>query len=106
MPREVSLCLSYYATDNIPRKRGRVYLPNGVVSTTAGGLRPSGTVQGHALSFGPTLFKTLPPGHNPVVYSRMANAAYVITNYWVDDEWDTVRSRGLRGTTRTQGTVP
>jgi len=28
-----------------------------------------------------------------------------VSNWWVDDEWDTVRSRGLRPDIRVTGTV-
>jgi hypothetical protein len=41
-----------------------------------------------------------------VVYSRREKVARPVTNYWVDDEWDTVRSRGLRSSTRVTGTLP
>ena len=33
------------------------------------------------------------------------NTTYTVTNWYVDDEWDVVRSRGLRATTRTAGTT-
>ena len=29
-----------------------------------------------------------------------------VTNVWVDDEWDTIRSRGLKSTSRVTATVP
>ena len=96
-----------YATKNQPRLRGRLYIPNGLISggaTIAG--RPTTAQRAAALSFGPTLFKGLPAGVAPVVYSKKNDSAAVITDYWVDDEWDIVRSRGNRATTRSTGTVP
>lgn len=105
LPREVALCLSYYATLNQPRKRGRVYLPAPILGMTPG-LRPSAGDITALLGFGPALFKGLPSGVVPIVWSRKDLVAYPITNYWIDNEWDTVRSRGMNSTTRQQGTVP
>jgi hypothetical protein len=105
LPRETAVCLSYYATVNQPRKRGRVYLPAPILGNAAGARLGAGDVT-RMLTFGPALFKNLPSGHVPVVFSRTNVATYPITNYWVDNEWDTVRSRGLVATTRSLGTVP
>lgn len=105
IPREVAVCLSYYATVNQPRRRGRVYLPASILGFVAGSRVAAGDLT-IALAWGPALFKALPAGSAAVVFSRKDNAAYPITNYWVDNEWDTVRSRGLKSTTRSLGTVP
>jgi len=51
------------------------------------------------------LTKQLPASHNWVVFSRRNNASYGVSNIWADDEWDTVRTRGLRGTARSVGVV-
>jgi hypothetical protein len=40
-----------------------------------------------------------------VVYSRVTDTARKVTNWWVDDAWDIQRRRGLRPTTRTEGTT-
>jgi hypothetical protein len=53
-----------------------------------------------------TLGAGLPPSTFWVVYSRKTGGDAQVTNVWVDDEWDTVRSRGLRGTVRDLGTLP
>jgi len=103
---ELSLCLSYYSTWNRPRYRGRLYLPSRLIRAGAPVDRPTSAEITNALSFGVTLGKSLPPSHNWVVYSKANDASYGVTNYWVDDEWDIVRSRGLRGTVRQQGTIP
>jgi hypothetical protein len=36
------------------------------------------------------------------VHSPTAGTTEKVEHYWCDDEWDTVRSRGLRATTRQQ----
>jgi hypothetical protein len=95
-PREVALCLSYYSERNLPRFRGRLYIgpfygaalrPTTVfidaVKAIATGLQNVGSVD---VDWG--------------LWSPTRNAFSKITNGWVDDEWDTVRSRGLKATLR------
>jgi hypothetical protein len=105
VPREVALCLSYYSTYNRPTTRGRLYIP----ASFAGGalnLRPSQTQIDNVLAFKNVLTNGLPAGHNWVVYSKKMDQSYGVSQAWVDDEWDTVRSRGLKSTTRSQVAVP
>src|SRR5215211_4108952 len=104
-PREMALCLSYYSTWNRPRTRGRVYIPASFVGG-ATQLRPTSGQITQALDWRTYLTSGLPAGHNMVVYSRTADASYGVTNFWVDDEWDVVRSRGRKPTTRQLATFP
>jgi len=104
-PREVALCLSYYSTWNRPSYRGRVYIPHFGFGGSVG-LKPTSTQMNNVLGWGNTLFKGLPAGHNAVVFSPKLNQSNGISNFWVDNEWDTVRSRGLKADSRVQGTVP
>jgi hypothetical protein len=39
------------------------------------------------------------------VYSPTTGQTKKVEHWWVDDEWDTQRRRGLRATTRDEGTV-
>lgn len=103
IPREISLCLSYYATVNRPRYRGRLYIPACFLGTTVG-VRPTSPQRDMVMEWVPVLSANLPSGHNWVVWSRVAQQQNGVSDWWVDDEWDTVRSRGLRSTTRTIGT--
>jgi hypothetical protein len=100
-PREIALCLSYFSTYNRPRFRGRLYLP---VSwfTSVVNVRPSGAVITGALDFAPSvLTKALPSQTNWVVWSAVEKKSQGgVSDVWVDDEWDTIRSRGLSPTTR------
>jgi hypothetical protein len=104
-PREVALCLSYYSTYNRPHYRGRMYLPATMI-TGALDLRPSTAQITEALAWKTTLGSGLPANHNWVVYSRVLNQSNGVNKCWVDDEWDTVRSRGLKATTRQLANVP
>lgn len=104
-PRELALCLSYYSTWNRPRLRGRLYIPQLFIGGTPGA-RPTTQQMTAALDWRTPLTNGLPSGHNWVIYSRVENESYGVTDVWVDDEWDVVRSRGRKHTTRQTATVP
>jgi len=60
-----------------------------------------------ALAFGDTVLK--PPRSNGwhwCVASTVDKVARDATDYWCDDEWDIVRSRGFRGTNRSVAVIP
>lgn len=103
-PREIAVCLSYYSTWNRPRYRGRLYIPGQFVSGSFD-LRPSGAQRVIVGNWATALSQNLPASHNWVVYSRTNDAAYGVSDWWVDDEWDIQRSRGLRPTDRLVGTI-
>jgi len=102
LPAEVALCLSFQGTRNAgfpqARRRGRVYigpLESGILGTTG---RPGATVQGVLLDAAEGLWDDLEaalPGEGWSVWSPTDGTAVLIDNAWVDDAWDTVRSRGL-----------
>lgn len=106
-PREVALCLSFFAGANRPRLRGRLYLPAFCIDTGANvqAERPGNTIITKAAAFAPILQDLGGPDVDWSVYSRADDQARPVTNWWVDNEWDTIRSRGLRATTRTVGTT-
>lgn len=103
-PREVALCLSFYATLNAPRRRGRLYIGPFIGGETSNE-RPTSGLQ--------TTLKNLAIGIGNLggvdvdwmQYSPTNGVLNKVTNYWIDNEWDTVRSRGLKGTTRVTGTT-
>lgn len=98
-PREVACCLSFYADRNLPRNRGRIFLPWFLLGGSVG-TRPTSQQMGMALSLY-NGFKNL--GGTDIewcVYSRADNQHKKVTNGFVDDEWDVIRSRGLKPTTR------
>lgn len=102
-PREVALCLSYYADRNTPKRRGRMYV--GPFRASDMGLRPPTALR--------TTLGTLAAGISGlgginvqwVQHSPTTGEFHNVTDWWVDDEWDTMRSRGLKATTRNVGTV-
>lgn len=105
LPREIAVCLSFYSVRNIPRQRGRLYLPLFALGLSGPGVRPATAVRDKVAALAPILGDLGGVDVDWCVYSRTTDTAHPVTNWWVDDEWDTVRSRGLRATTRTEGTT-
>lgn len=125
LPREIALCLSFHGdltglaeevADTADaglerdrpasRKRGRVYIgPLSQAALTAGtDSRPGAGIMAVSLRVGAYLLSGPAPLVTnelvPVVYSRKLRTTADITGFWVDNEWDTQRRRGLRRTTR------
>lgn len=103
-PREIALCLSYYAGQNIPGRRGRLYLP---ITCLSGGtaqwttLRPDAAMRSKVSAIGGKLAAIGGADVDWVVHSKRDDASFNVSNTWVDDEWDTQRRRGLGPTART-----
>lgn len=95
-PREVALCVSYYTTYNRPRFRGRLYIP-GTWLTAAPQLRPSTALMNSAMGWVKAAFHdNLPASTAWVVWSQVERKSQGgVSDLWCDNEWDTVRSRGL-----------
>jgi len=103
-PRELAVCLSFYGGRNVKRQRGRLYLPCDPFGVNATGIRPSMPIPKIPLLV--DLFTGL--GGVDVdwcVYSRVLDRAFPVTNWWYDDEFDVMRSRGMKSTSRVTGTT-
>jgi len=106
-PGELSLCLSYFSVFNVKRARGRIFIPFDLIwlaqaSGSSPSNRPTAADQQAALAVWDTVIKPIDHGGNFdwVLKSPTDKAFKPITDIWVDNEWDTVRSRGLRGDAR------
>lgn len=96
-PREVAVCLSYYAGRNIPRLRGRMYI--GPWQQADMMERPAAVrTQAMGIATGIAALGGLDCDWKQ--YSPTNNLFTTVSDYWCDNEWDTMRSRGLRGDTR------
>jgi len=104
--RELAVCLSFFSERNRPRQRGRLYIPMPLFTGAAtAGVRPAAAYLTKVADLVP-IFTAL--GGTDVdwcVYSPTDNMARTVTDWWVDNEWDIMRSRGLRSTDRTVGTT-
>jgi hypothetical protein len=106
LPAEVACCASFQAdpVSGIPqsRRRGRVYIgPLNYDANTGTSGRPA-TVFRQAIADAMEGMFDLQAGSGVAwcVYSRAGDAMAAVTNGWVDDEWDTMRSRGRDATGR------
>lgn len=104
-PRELALCLSFYSERNSGRSRGRLYVPFTLLGSTAVGVRPTSAHRTKIAALVPLLTGLGGTDVDWCVWSRRDNQAKPVTNWWVDDEWDIQRRRGLRPTARTIGTA-
>ena len=104
-PREVALCLSYYAGRNIPRQRGRLYIPLSLLTGACGKIPTTTQMDEVLITWGNALVKQITAAAF-CVWSRVELKAHLVDNLWVDDEWDTVRSRGMKPQNRRIATVP
>jgi hypothetical protein len=104
-PREVALCLSFYAERNLPRQRGRIYLPICGSTVSPSTARPNNDLMTRVLSLSDAFSDLGGIDVDWQVYSPTDGQGRNITNAWVDNEWDTIRSRGLRGSTRQMAAI-
>lgn len=105
IPRELAVCLSFYSERNIPRNRGRIYLPFFARGLTSVGLRPGPSERSQGIAIANGLSGLGGVDVDWCVLSRVDNVMRKVSNAWVDDEWDIIRKRGLRATTRQSATV-
>jgi len=100
--RDTALCLSFYADRNLPRYRGRIYCgPFG--GTTSGTNRPSSQVLTDTKALGTAIAAAGGAAWTWCIWSVMDQLMRPVTNFYVDDEWDTMRSRGQKATQRVAG---
>lgn len=100
LPSEVALCASFYAGVNRKRYRGRVYLgpflATALIDVNEGGPQRSAPTPTLVDRIAGSLKRLIvnPLTQNLAVYSEVDGIARTVTNGWVDDAWDTIRSRG------------
>lgn len=106
LPPEVALCASFQGDpiSGVPqsRRRGRVFIgPLNMASDAATTGRPTAAFQEALVDAMEGIVGLLVgSGVAWTVYSRTSDAMSAVSNGWVDDEWDTVRSRGRDATSR------
>jgi hypothetical protein len=102
-PRDVALCLSYYATNpSIKTQRGRIYI--GPWNMSQVGERVPSDVLDMMMALANGLFNIGGANVHHIVYSRKLNEIYDLHHYWCNDTWDTMRSRDIREVTRRTAT--
>lgn len=105
LPAELAVCASFYALQNRPRYRGRLYLGPWTVDSLSEGTEDRAKVgDSLRLSIAAALSRLITKGANTsnlAVFSTVDNAMRVATAGWVDDAWDIQRRRGQDATSRT-----
>jgi hypothetical protein len=101
VPREVALCLSYYSERNLPRFRGRIFIGPWMFAAE----RPNDSQRTGLMTLATQLGAVGGIDVDWGLWSPTRAAFSKITNVWVDDEWDTIRSRGKKATNRMQATT-
>lgn len=99
IPRQVALCLSWYATLNIKGMRGRIYVAPAFLTGTVG--EYATTAQMSQLTALGGLLKN--PGGPDIVHTvrhKVSGTMSDVTNYFVNNRWDTMRSRLPKETAR------
>lgn len=106
-PGEVALCLSFYGQPNGPSNRGRLYIPYFamVTSGTQPGKRPTTTEMQKPGGLVPGFAGLGGINVDWIVWSPTKKQATKVSNWFVDDEWDTQRRRGLKPGAREAGTT-
>jgi hypothetical protein len=105
-PRELALCLSFNGGANAPRERGRLYLPaHFVVAAGSLSARPDPADRVRVGQLVPVFTGLGGIDVDWIVWSPTRWAATAVERWYVDDEWDVQRRRGLRPVNRTEGTT-
>jgi hypothetical protein len=103
--RDLALCLSFYAGINAPRYRGRLYIPVCMLGSGSTGAFAATTTMNKVMELGPIFAGLGGIDVDWVVFSRADNVTRPVTNYHVDNAWDTMRSRGPRASSRVSATT-
>lgn len=107
LPREVALCMSFQGTrlSGIPqaRRRGRVYLPFFTETSNDGDGRPTSALITSIATAGGALLTASDSASTWTweIWSAAGPGFTIVTDGWVDNEWDIQRRRGRNATSRT-----
>nr|CRY97793.1 hypothetical protein [uncultured prokaryote] len=107
LPPEVALCLSFqgdpFSGDPQSRRRGRIYVGPLRANESDSSGRPISALINRLADAGANLLDDIAANTDSAwsVYSPTAGGTVIITNGWVDNEYDTQRRRGRKATART-----
>jgi hypothetical protein len=104
LPLEVAITASFYAGTNTPRRRGRIFLgPLGEGALGAQAEFPT-VAEGWRTTLAEAMTRLANEGAGDAsvwgVFSPKDNEVRPVTGGWVDNDFDTIRARGPRATSR------
>jgi hypothetical protein len=102
-PRELAICLSFYSERNLPRQRGRIYLGHWAAAQVAE--RVPLALRTKLLDLADAIAGLGGADVDWQVYSRVDDQGRSVTDAWVNDDWDIVRSRQPDETVRSTRAV-
>lgn len=109
VPEEAAICLSYYAVQNAPRRRGRLFigpLDVSALERATARVTTAATLRAVLAGCGTRLMSGNGQSITWVLLSQMDAVTRVITGGWVDDAIDTQRARGTKASARTGWGAP
>lgn len=107
-PPQAAIALSYFGSQNVKRKRGRLYIPpalTGITSAQFGSKLVPAAIRTKVGALVPIFSGLGGLTVDWIVWSRVSQSASKVTDWWVDDSWDVIRSRKIAGTARSTGTT-
>lgn len=105
IPPELAITLSFYGDRNIPRRRGRLYIPALLLGSSTVGANVDIAKRQKVAALVPIFAGLGGANVDWGVWSTRDLAFHKAEHWWVDDEWDVQRRRGNRPTLRDQGTT-
>jgi hypothetical protein len=104
-PRELACCLSFSSGNASPDKRGRLYVPLLSFAASSLGARPSTVVQQKTADLVPIFTALGGVNVDWGIWSPTRRTFSPAQRWFVDDEWDVQRRRGLKPGSRLSGTT-
>lgn len=107
MPQQAA-CLSFYSGTNTPRNRGRLFIPAWITTQSSAllaGERIDTSLQTKIAALVPIFAGLGGANVDWIVWSPTRHAAGKVSDYWIDDSWDLIRSRKLKASGRATGTT-
>jgi hypothetical protein len=103
--RDTAVCLSFHGGSGRPTERGRLYVPLYILGIAGTGANVSTATQTKVGALAPILANLGGVNVDWVVWSAKLHSSKPVTNWHVDNAFDTQRRRGLTATARLSGTV-
>jgi hypothetical protein len=97
-PRNIALCLSFFSGLNVRGQRGRIYL--GPIQNTRMGEYAPTTLLTSAIALGQALLHVGAADTGHVIHHSKTDTFSNVSNYFVNNRWDTMRSRLPKETSR------